>query len=267
MEKIVIITGATSGIGRELKHRFEKDGSIVYALSLENLDNESNFIKCNITNETEINSAIEYIVQKHGKIDVLVNNAGYGLFGAAEILPTEQVEKQMDTNFLGAYMMSKECLKYMQKGAKIINISSACALFPLPYRSMYCVSKAAVSTFTDCLKMELKPLNIDVTAICPGDIKTPFIKNKVKIIETNEKYQDRIQNACDYVDSKNDKRMTIDYAVGKIYKIANKCKLKPMYIIGGKYKMLYFLTRFAPKSWYLNIVEKHFGGHKKLKKD
>ena len=72
---------------------------------------------------------------------------------------------------------------------------------------------------------------------------------------------------CDYVDSKNDKRMTIDYAVGKIYKIANKCKLKPMYIIGGKYKMLYFLTRFAPKSWYLNIVEKHFGGHKKLKKD
>ena len=267
MEKIVIITGATSGIGRELKHRFEKDGNIVYALSLSNNDNESNFIECNITNNEQIQTAVDIIYKKHGKIDVLVNNAGYGLFGAAELLPTEQVEKQMNTNFLGAYMMSKECLKYMKPGAKIINISSACALFPLPYRSMYCVSKAAVSMLSDCLKMELKPLGIDVTAICPGDIKTTFIKNKVKIIETNEKYQDRIQNACDYVDSKNDKRMTVEYAVNKMYKIAKKKKFKPLYIIGAKYKMLYFLTRFAPKNWYLTIVEKHFCGHKKLKKD
>ena len=167
----------------------------------------------------------------------------------------------MDTNFMGVYLTTKYALKFMEKGSRIINISSACALFPLPYRNLYSASKAAVSSFSQGLKMELMPLGIQVTSICPGDIKTPFIKNRVKYFDTNEKYGDRIQRASDKVEKNNDKRMEIDYAVDKIYKIINKKKLKPEYIVGGKYKLLYFAMRFFPKSCYINFVEKHFGGH------
>lgn len=261
MNKVVVITGATSGIGLALKQRFEKDGDTVYALSINNPSNVSNFYECDVTNEGQIDSAISEIGKKHGNIDVLVNCAGYGLFGATELLPTNEVKRQMDTNFMGVYLTSKYALKYMTRGSRIINISSACALFPLPYRNLYSASKAAVSSFSQGLKMELMPLGIQVTSICPGDIKTPFIKNRVKYFDTNEKYGDRIQKASDKVENNNDKRMEIDYAVNKIYKIINKKKLKPEYIVGGKYKLLYFAMRFFPKSCYINFVEKHFGGH------
>lgn len=262
MNKIVVITGGSSGIGLNLKQRFEKDGCTCYALAINNPCNTSNYIECDVTNKEQVKSAIDYIGQKHGKIDILLNNAGYGLFGASELLEVEQIQKQMDTNFMGVAITTKYALKYMSEGGKIINTSSACALFPLPYRNFYSASKAAVSSYSVGLRMELKPLKIQVASICPGDIKTPFIQNKVKNFNTSERYKDRIKNASDYVDSHNDKRMEVDYACKKIYKIINKKKLKPEYIISKKYNFLHFILRFFPKSVYVNIVEKFFGGHK-----
>ncbi len=262
MNKIVVITGASSGIGLALKQRFESDGDIVYSLSRKTEVEGKNFIECDVTSEEQVKTCIEKIKTEQGKIDVLVNCAGYGLFGATEIMPVSEVQRQMDTNFMGVATVTKYALPLMSKGAKIFNISSACALFPLPYRNIYCASKAAVSSFSEGLRMELKPLGITVSSICPGDIKTPFIKNRVKFFETNDRYQDRIQKASDKVESGNDKRMTIDFAVNKMYKIMKKTKPKYQYIIGGKYKLLYFALRFFPKSMYLNIVERHFGGHK-----
>ncbi len=264
MSKIVVITGGTSGIGLEIKKRFEKDGATVYALAINNPFDTTNYIKCDVTNEEDVKNAIQQIGKEHGVINILFNNAGYGLFGASELLTVEQIQKQMDTNFMGVAITTKYALKYMKKGGKIFNTSSACALFPLPYRNFYSASKAAVSSYSQGLKMELKPLGIDVASICPGDIKTPFVKNRVKNFDTTERYGDRIKNASDKVEKNNDKRMEIDYACGKIYKIMQKKKLKPEYIIGTKYKVLYFFMRFFPKSTYTNFVEKHFGGHKKV---
>lgn len=262
MNKIVVITGASSGIGLALKNKFESDGDIVYSLSRNTSVEGENFFECDVTNQAQVQACIDTIKLQHGKIDVLINCAGYGLFGATELMPIEAVQKQMDTNFMGVAIVTKYALPLMSQGAKIFNISSACALFPLPYRNIYCASKAAVSSFSECLRMELKPLKISVTSICPGDIKTPFTKNRVKVFETNEKYQDRISKASDKVENANDKRMELDYAVNKIYAVMNKRKPKYQYIIGTKYKLLNFAMRFFPKSCYLSFVEKHFGGHK-----
>lgn len=261
MEKIVVITGGTSGIGLNLKQKFEQQNAIVYALSRTNPFGTQNFITCDITDESQVKNAINQIVEKHGKIDILINNAGYGLFGASELIETEQIAKQMDTNFMGAVIVTKHAIKHMQSGAKIFNISSACALFPLPYRNYYSASKSALLSYSMGLKMELKPLNIEVTCICPGDIKTPFVKNRVKNFQTDERYKNCIQNASQKVESKNDKRMDENYACKKIYKIMRKDKLKPQYIIGTKYKLLNFILKFLPQQAYINFVEKHFGGH------
>lgn len=263
MNKIVVITGASSGIGLALKQKFEADGNIVYSLSRSSAIEGENFLECDVTQEDQVKQCIEKIKNEQGRIDVLVNCAGYGLFGATELLPLKEVQRQVDTNFMGVVAVTKYALPLMSSGGKIYNISSACALFPLPYRNIYCASKSAVSSFSEGLRMELKPLGIYVTDICPGDVKTPFVQNRVKFFETNDRYADRIENASEKVEKGNDKRMTIEYATKKIYKIMNKSKPKFRYIIGIKYKFLNFALRFFPKSLYLKIVEKHFGGHKK----
>ena len=112
--------------------------------------------------------------------------------------------------------------------------------------------------FSHGLKMELHPYGIDVTAICPGDIKTTFTKNRVKNYSTNRRYGERISLADEKISSREKKRMPEDYAVKKIIKIIEKKKYKPMYIVGKKYNFLYFLYRITPHSLFFAATRKIF---------
>jgi len=110
------------------------------------------------------------------------------------------------------------------------------------------------------LSMVLKALGIEVISMCPGDTKTNFTKNRIKDFSTTERYGDMLETATLASDAKEDKRMTVEYVAEKIFKLVNKKKCKPFYIIGGKYKFLYFLTRLTPKSLLLNCTAKKKGG-------
>ena len=184
--KVALVTGASSGLGVQFAKALAGQGAdiVISARRLEKLEAVKKEIealgvkcfavKCDVTDNQQVIDMVKAVEAEFGKIDILVNNAGYGLFGCTELLPTDEVKRQLYTNFMGMYMMTKHAISNMCSGAKIVNISSTCALFPLPYRNIYCASKSAVSSFSDCLKMELKPLGIDITSICPGEIKTPF---------------------------------------------------------------------------------------------
>lgn len=260
MNRIVIITGGTSGIGLGLKNLYEKAGDTVLTISTRE-GNEKHY-SCSVSDEKKIKEVINSIGQKYGRIDVLINNAGFGMSGITELLPVEQIKSVCEVNYYGTLYCTQEAIKYMPRGSKIINISSAMALFPVPYRAIYGSIKSAVLTLSFALRMELKPLGIEVTAICPGDIKTNFTKNRIKKFETNERYGSRLEKATTKSDSREDKRMPAEICSSKIFKIITKKKCKPFYIIGGKYKLLYFMTRITPKSWLLNITEKLYGGEK-----
>ena len=147
----------------------------------------------------------------------------------------------------------------MPNSIPLRNISSAMALFPVPFRAIYGSAKSAVLSLSFSLRMELAPLGIDVVAICPGDIKTNFTKNRIKDFETNERYGKRIETATQKCDSKEDKRMESSVCAKRIFKKICKKKCKPFYIIGAKYKALYFLTRITPKSWLLKMTGKLMG--------
>lgn len=265
MGKIVVITGATSGIGKVTREMFERNGDIVCSLARHDDGESKNFYACDVSNEQNVKEVFKKIGQQFGKIDILINNAGFGISGALELIDSEQITKMYDVNLFGTIYCYKYALKYMPKGSKIINISSACALFPLPYRGYYCSSKSAVSMLSNCMRMECKPLGIDVVAVCPGDVKTNFTKNRVKNYETNERYGDRIKNATEGIDGREDKRMKPECVAKKLVKISNKKKTKPYYIVGAKYKFLNFMMRFFPVSALLHFTEKFFGGHKKPK--
>lgn len=262
-KRIVVITGSSSGVGKECVHYFEEKGDFVIGLARHNEDCD-HFFSCDVSNEENVKNVMNEIGNRYGRIDVLINNAGYGLSGAVEKVPTSDIEGLYDVNVLGAISCYKYAMPYMRSGAMVINISSACALFPLPYRGLYCSSKAGLHMLSLSLSMECAPLGIKVVSICPGDIKTNFTKNRVKVFETDSRYGDRIENAARSIDSREDKRMSVEVVAKRIYKISKKSNPKPYYIIGGKYKLLHFAMRFLPASALLHFTEKYFGGHKRV---
>lgn len=254
-KQVVIISGTSSGIGKALKELYERDGHTVVGLCR---SAEAPDIAVDVTDGEAVKKAVDEVYARYGRIDTVIANAGGGLSGATELLPKEAVRTQMELNFDGALNLVKSALRYMEKGGRAIFISSACALFALPFRAMYCASKAAVNMAAFGLYMELKPLGIRVSAVCPGDIKTNFTANRVKYGEGGDRYGDRPQKAADKIDRREDKRMKLPKAAKKIYKCCNKCK-KPLYIVGFKYKALNFLRHILPQKLFLNMTAKLFG--------
>ena len=258
--KIAVITGASSGIGLETKKMLEKFDYLVVDLSRNG--SGENSIHCDVSKEEDVINAFKIIAEKYGKVDLLINNAGYGISGAMELIPSEKARNIFEVNVFGVLYCFKHCLPLMEKNSKIINIASAMALFPLPFRGLYASSKSAVLMMSDCLRMECGDFGVKVCSVCPGDVKTNFTKNRVKIYETNERYGNRIQSAADGVDSREDIRMSPDKVAKTIVKLVKKKNPKPTTIVGFKYKVLYVLTKFFPKRMVLGVIGKFFGGKK-----
>ena len=250
MNRTILITGGSSGIGAGLKQYFLNAGDKVF-----NLSRHSEDLPCDITNKDALDAAFKKL--ENEKFDILINCAGQGLSGAVELTSEKEIKKQFDLNFFALVDVTKRALPLMKEKSKIINISSTCALFPLPFRSYYCASKAAVSMITDGLRMELKNTSIQVAAICPGEVKTAFTKNRVKEFATNSRYGDSVEKSTRHVDSHEDKRMSVEYAVKKMTRFIEKKKLKPQIII-GKQKYLYFISRLVPKSWFIKTIGNMF---------
>lgn len=256
MDRIVVITGGSSGIGLETKKKFLEAGDKVITIAKDNIsDNGMEYI-CDVADEKAVSGVFEDIGKRFGRIDVLINGAGFGMSSICELTTSEEARRIFDVNFFGLWLCTKYALPFIQKGGKIINISSAMAIFPVCYRSFYGASKSAVSALTFSQRMELKALGIDLCAVCPGDIKTNFTANRVKDFTTNERYGSKMKEVTHKMDKKEDKRMS-PCVVGKaIFKIANKKKTKPFYIVGRKYKFLNFLKHIVPFSWLLWGCEK-----------
>ncbi len=263
--KIVVITGASSGIGKACREEYLSKGDTVISLSRTNDSNFENFFACDVAVEEQVQGVFSKIKSQFGRVDILLNNAGFGLSGAVELTHDEDVKKIFDVNVLGVINCYKHALPLMGVGAKIINISSVCALFPLPFRSLYCASKSAVQMFSLCASMECAPFGVKVLSVCPGEVRTNFTHNRVKNYETNDRYKNRITLATNNLDEREQRRMSADKVAKVIYKYSILRHPRPFIIIGAKYKMLHFAMRLLPTKWLLHFTEKYFGGHEKIK--
>lgn len=254
--RIVVISGASSGIGKELCALYRAAGDTVIGLSRRVCCDGD--ISVDVTDHAAVERAIDGIAAEYGRIDTVIANAGGGLSGATELLPLEDIRYQFSLNFTGALDLVRCALKHMRAGGNAVFISSACALFALPYRAMYCASKAAVNMAAFGLYAELKDHGIRVSSVCPGDIRTDFTKNRVKHGDGGERYGNAPMRAADKIDGREHKRMDVARASKKIFKCAVKSK-KPLYIIGAKYKVLNFLRRILPQKLFLDVTAKIFG--------
>lgn len=230
-KRTIVITGASSGLGKGLREIFEKKGDVVIDISKDGRD-----YQCDVSDHKKLKSIFDDIYLNHGEIDMLITCAGYGISGAIELLDEEATQKQFDVNFFGTANACKYAIPMMKKNGKFVLIASATALFALPFKAYYCASKAAVDSFAQSLRMELSQTKMQVTSICPGDIRTNFSNNRVKIYDTNERYGDSIELSTKPTEKTEKRRMSPEYAIKKIYKICEKRHFKPRYIVGKQYK-------------------------------
>lgn len=181
-KKIILITGASSGMGKESAKALIQQGHTVYTVA-RRIDQMQDLktlgghpIQMDITKESDIQNVVDTIISKEGKIDVLWNNAGYGLYGAVEDIPIEEARKQFEVNLFGLSMITQIVVPYMRKfkSGTIINTSSMGGKMYTPMGAWYHASKHAVEGWSDCLRLELKPFNINVVILEPGIIVTEF---------------------------------------------------------------------------------------------
>lgn len=181
-QKVILITGASSGMGKESAKLLIQQGHSVYALArrieqMEDLKLLGGFpMQLDVTHEDEIQSVLDAIIAKEGKIDVLWNNAGYGLYGAVEDVPISEARRQFEVNLFGLASLTQKVIPYMrqQKKGTIINTSSMGGKMYTPMGAWYHATKHALEGWSDCLRLEVKSFNIQVVILEPGIIATEF---------------------------------------------------------------------------------------------
>lgn len=180
--KVILLTGASSGIGYDAAEQLLSEGHIVYgaARRLEQMAPLQALglrpLYMDITDETSIQAAVQQIIDQSGRIDVLINNAGYGSFGAVEDVALDEARRQFEVNLFGLASLTKEVLPQMrsQHSGTIINVSSMGGRVTTYFGAWYHATKYALEAFSDALRMELAPHGIHVSIIEPGGIKTPW---------------------------------------------------------------------------------------------
>lgn len=187
-QRVAIVTGSSSGIGLDTSITLAQNGFLTYA-TMRNLDKSSiietaaekekipiKVVELDVTDDRSVNDAIQRIVSEIGKIDVLVNNAGYGLVGAFEDLSMEEIKSQYETNVFGLMRVTQKVLPIMRKQESgiIVNVSSGAGIFGYPGGSAYVSTKFAVEGLTESISYELESFGIKVVLIEPGFIRTNF---------------------------------------------------------------------------------------------
>ena len=178
----ILITGSSSGIGRSSALALHGAGRTVYATArrLESIkdlaDQGIRTLALDVTDEESMTTAVEAIEAESGPVGVLINNAGYGLYGAVEQVPMADIRRQFETNFFGLVRLTQLVLPGMRKArqGRILNVSSMGGRVTLPGGAFYHASKYAVEAFSDALRMEVAQFGIDVVLIEPGPVKTPW---------------------------------------------------------------------------------------------
>jgi NAD(P)-dependent dehydrogenase (short-subunit alcohol dehydrogenase family) len=188
-ETVVLITGASSGIGKACAEHLAQRGYRVFGTSRRApfpptppLPGQPVMLQMDVTRDESVQHAVDFIVRETGRLDVVVNNAGFGIAGAVEDTSIEEAKSQLETNFFGVLRVCRAALPVMRAQGEglIVNISSLGGVIALPFQALYSASKFAVEGLTEALRLEVRPFGIHVTLIEPGDLHTGFTDHRVR---------------------------------------------------------------------------------------
>ncbi|MEP2935115.1 MAG: SDR family oxidoreductase [Gilvibacter sp.] len=265
MNKVVFITGGSSGIGKSIGDYLHFREYTVIGTS-RNPDRypDSNFelVAMQVQAPESIQAAVAHTIQKHGKIDVLVNNAGVGITGPIEETPDAQVHNAFNTNVYGPIRVINTVMPHMREASSglIINITSIAGYMGLPYRGIYSASKAALGVITEAMRMEIREFGVQMTTIAPGDFATNIAAGRyhAPVLEDSaykENYAKSIAIMDEHVAHGNDPKEMAK----AVYNIIQKKKPKVHYREGAFIqKFSIVLKRLLPDTWYEKLLRSHY---------
>ena len=260
--RVTVITGATSGIGLATAERFAAEGDTVYCLARREakLPEGVRFISADVTDETRVNEAVREIAAEAGRIDVLVNNAGFGISGAVEFTELEDAKRQFDVNFFGMVNMTKAVLPFMRERGEgfILNTSSVAAVTPIPYQTYYSASKAAINNYTMALANEVRSFGIRAAALMPGDVKTGFTQARAKSLKGAEIYTS-LEKSVRTMEHDEENGMSPAILAKRAYYISTRKRPKPLYSCGLAYELFCVLAKLLPNRFVNFILGKLYG--------
>jgi NAD(P)-dependent dehydrogenase (short-subunit alcohol dehydrogenase family) len=252
--RTVLVTGCSSGIGLATCHVLSRNNFMTYgtvrnlskAKKIQDIINGENLslkiLRLDVNDNQSIKIAVKKILTDTGRIDVLINNAGYGMFGPVEEITTQEVKKQFETNFFGTIRLIKAIVPIMRKqgNGTIVNISSMVGRFGVPLNSAYVSSKFAVEGLSESISFELEEFGIRVIVIEPGVVKSDFFQNvKVKGMNLESPYQKLMERRVNFLDKAMKNSLTSSYDVADtILDALNSKDPKFRYVIGTMLQIL-----------------------------
>ncbi|HUV00537.1 MAG TPA: SDR family oxidoreductase [Bacteroidales bacterium] len=266
MKKTILITGISSGFGKESARLLAEAGHKVYGTVRKETGSEGkvNVLKMDLTDILSINKAVQTVIEKEGRIDVLINNAGMHTGGPIETSTSENIELQLSTNFFGMVRLTQEVLPHMrnQGGGTIINFSSIGGLMGLPYQAFYSASKFAIEGFSEAMRMEVRNFNIKVVVINPGDFRTGNSANRRKYLAPSgpgDPYQRQFEKTLTVIEKDEAGGCKPEILAGKIVKIVGCKNPRHRYIIASfEQKLAVILKYLLPPGLFMKILENHY---------
>jgi NAD(P)-dependent dehydrogenase (short-subunit alcohol dehydrogenase family) len=267
--KVAIVTGSAAGIGYEIAVHLAKNGFRTYA-SMRNLQKANgitemeksenlplSLIQLDVTDDISITKAIDTVINESRRIDVLVNNAGYGLVGSVEDMSIEEMKAQYETNVFGTFRVTKAVLPHMrkQRGGSIINISSIAGRIALPLYSAYVSTKFAIEGLSESMAYELEPFGIKVAIIEPGAIKTNFRREQAaKGSSEDSPYSSMMQSPSKAIEKMLKHRLYPEEVAKTVIQAIENPKPKLRYIVGKDAEKLIELRRKTSDEEFFRIV-------------
>ena len=265
MSRVVLITGGSSGIGKSIGEYLIQKNFIVYGTS-RNPDRyeDSKFpiLALDVKVHATILKTVNTIIEKEGRLDVVINNAGAGITGPIEEIPEAEIKNNFETNFFGPINVIKAVLPQMrvQQSGLIINITSIAGYMGLPYRGIYSASKGALELLTEAFRMELKDFNIKMTNVAPGDFATNIAAGRyhAPLLETSpykKPYGDTLHLMDEHVDNGSNPNLMAE----AVHKIINTKDPKVHYKVGEfMQKFSIVLKRILPDKVYEKLLMNHY---------
>jgi len=272
-QKVAIVTGSSSGIGYATSLMLARKGFYTYAsvrninksASLESIANAERLplklIQLDVTDDSSVKDAVEKIVLEKGRIDVLVNNAGYGLFGAFEDLSLDEIKAQFETNFFGVIRVTQHVLPIMRTpangGGVIVNVSSINGRIAFPVISAYVGTKFAIEGLSESIAYELEPFGIKVILIEPGAIGSNFMKGSVlpkRALDPQSPYSELVQKFSVKTSSQHDNATQPEEVAKTIFQAISIEKPEFRYVVGNDAVSLLEARKNMPYSEFQKMI-------------
>jgi NAD(P)-dependent dehydrogenase (short-subunit alcohol dehydrogenase family) len=263
--KVILVTGASSGLGEAIAAHLAAAGHTVYgtARSLEGQHKPFRTLNMDVTDPGSVQAVIDRVLQEAGRIDMLVNNAGLGIAAPVEELSLADAARVFDTNVMGVIRTCQAVLPAMRRqgSGRIVNISSIGSEMGLPYRGLYSASKAAVDRLTEALRTELAPFGVEACVVQPGGVRTDINRNRIRVeLAEGSPYRESFAHTYRLIDESVDTGLPVAAFGALLERILAAPHLDRVYRLGKPIeKLSVLLKRLLPARTFDKMIGKHYG--------